>query len=174
MSRRRVAVTGLGILSPLGNDLSSSWDGIVHGRSGIGPITHFDASAFPTRISGEAPSSGAGRSGSVRWAAKTYSERRNPLGTVNVYLCSGSVDSIDSRGSSCSSSRIRYAARCWMFPMPMMSSEMRAISGSGAAITRSGSTEAPLEDALLRSAAAPAAYARPVPTRARDWFPDVC
>ena len=53
MSRRRVAVTGLGILSPLGNDLSSSWDGIVQGRSGIGPITHFDASAFPTRISGE-------------------------------------------------------------------------------------------------------------------------
>ena len=53
MSKRRVAVTGLGILSPLGNDLRSSWDGIVHGRSGIGPITHFDASAFPTRIAGE-------------------------------------------------------------------------------------------------------------------------
>ena len=53
MSKRRVAVTGLGILSPLGNDLRSSWDGIVNGRSGIGPITHFDASGFPTRISGE-------------------------------------------------------------------------------------------------------------------------
>jgi 3-oxoacyl-[acyl-carrier-protein] synthase II len=53
MSKRRVVVTGLGILSPLGNDLQSSWDGIVHGRSGIGPITHFDASSFPTRISGE-------------------------------------------------------------------------------------------------------------------------
>ena len=53
MSRRRVAVTGLGILSPLGNDLGSSWDGIVNGRSGIGPITHFDASGFPTRIAGE-------------------------------------------------------------------------------------------------------------------------
>ena len=53
MSKRRVAVTGLGILSPLGNDLRSSWDGIVHGRSGIGPITHFDASGFPTRIAGE-------------------------------------------------------------------------------------------------------------------------
>jgi 3-oxoacyl-[acyl-carrier-protein] synthase II len=53
MSKRRVAVTGLGILSPLGNDLQSSWDGIVHGRSGIGPITHFDVSSFPTRISGE-------------------------------------------------------------------------------------------------------------------------
>ena len=53
MSKRRVAITGLGILSPLGNDLASSWDGIVNGRSGIGPITHFDASAFATRIAGE-------------------------------------------------------------------------------------------------------------------------
>ncbi|MFT3896514.1 MAG: beta-ketoacyl-ACP synthase II [Thermomonas sp.] len=53
MSKRRVVVTGLGIVSPLGNDLATSWDGIVSGRSGIGPITHFDASAFPTRIAGE-------------------------------------------------------------------------------------------------------------------------
>ena len=51
--QRRVVVTGLGILSPLGLDLASSWDGVVNGRSGIGPITHFDASAFPTRIAGE-------------------------------------------------------------------------------------------------------------------------
>jgi len=53
MSKRRVVVTGMGILSPVGNDLDSSWNGIVNGRSGIGPITHFDASAFPTRIAGE-------------------------------------------------------------------------------------------------------------------------
>lgn len=53
MSKRRVVITGLGILSPVGNDLASSWDGIVNGRSGIGPITHFDASAFATRIAGE-------------------------------------------------------------------------------------------------------------------------
>jgi len=50
---RRVVVTGLGLVSPLGNDLASSWDGIVNGRSGIGPITHFDASGFTTRIAGE-------------------------------------------------------------------------------------------------------------------------
>jgi 3-oxoacyl-[acyl-carrier-protein] synthase II len=50
---RRVVVTGLGLVSPLGNDVTSSWDGIVNGRSGIGPITHFDASAFTTRIAGE-------------------------------------------------------------------------------------------------------------------------
>jgi 3-oxoacyl-[acyl-carrier-protein] synthase II len=53
MAKRRVVITGLGILSPLGNDLATSWDGIVNGRSGIGPITHFDPSAFTTRIAGE-------------------------------------------------------------------------------------------------------------------------
>lgn len=53
MSKRRVVITGLGILSPLGNDLAASWDGVVNGRSGIAPITHFDASAFATRIAGE-------------------------------------------------------------------------------------------------------------------------
>ena len=53
MAKRRVVITGIGILSPLGNDLASSWDGIVNGRSGIGPITHFDATNFATRIAGE-------------------------------------------------------------------------------------------------------------------------
>ena len=53
MGKRRVVVTGLGIVSPLGNDLATNWDAIVNGRSGIGPITHFDASAFHTRFSGE-------------------------------------------------------------------------------------------------------------------------
>src|SRR3546814_4039422 len=53
MSKRRVVITGLGILSPVGNGLAASWDGIVNGRSGIGPITHFDASAFATRILGQ-------------------------------------------------------------------------------------------------------------------------
>ncbi|MGQ4583186.1 beta-ketoacyl-ACP synthase II [Lysobacter sp. F60174L2] len=50
---RRVVVTGLGLVSPLGNDLASSWDGVINGRSGIGPITHFDTTGFTTRIAGE-------------------------------------------------------------------------------------------------------------------------
>ena len=53
MSKRRVVITGMGILSPVGNDLASNWEAIVAGRSGIVPITHFDASAFPTRIAGQ-------------------------------------------------------------------------------------------------------------------------
>jgi 3-oxoacyl-[acyl-carrier-protein] synthase II len=51
--KRRVVITGMGVVSPLGNDLASSWDGIANGRSGIGPVTHFDASNLTTRIAGE-------------------------------------------------------------------------------------------------------------------------
>ena len=53
MSRRRVVVTGLGALAPNGNDLDSFWDALVNGRSGIGPITKFDASGHRARIAGE-------------------------------------------------------------------------------------------------------------------------
>jgi 3-oxoacyl-[acyl-carrier-protein] synthase II len=53
MSKRRVVVTGLGIVSPVGNTIGDAWSSITEGRSGIGPITNFDASPFPTRIAGE-------------------------------------------------------------------------------------------------------------------------
>ncbi len=54
LTKRRVVVTGLGIVSPLGSNVAAAWDGIVNGRSGIGPITKMDVSAFPVRIGGEA------------------------------------------------------------------------------------------------------------------------
>ncbi|MGH8183323.1 MAG: beta-ketoacyl-ACP synthase II [Rhodanobacteraceae bacterium] len=53
MNKRRVVVTGMGMVSPVGNDVATAWKNVVDGNSGIGPITHFDASAFPTRIAGE-------------------------------------------------------------------------------------------------------------------------
>jgi len=53
MSKRRVVVTGMGLVSPIGNDLESAWSSITAGRSGIGPVTNFDVSAFSTRIAGE-------------------------------------------------------------------------------------------------------------------------
>jgi 3-oxoacyl-[acyl-carrier-protein] synthase II len=53
MSKRRVVVTGLGIVAPVGNTVSAAWDNIVNGRGGISPITKFDASALPTRFAGE-------------------------------------------------------------------------------------------------------------------------
>src|SRR5438094_8297240 len=51
--RRRVVVTGLGMITPLGSTVEKTWDGITAGRSGIGPITRFDATGLETRIAGE-------------------------------------------------------------------------------------------------------------------------
>ena len=52
MSRRRVVVTGLGIVSPVGSTIETAWKNVLEGRSGIGPITRFDVSAFPVRFGG--------------------------------------------------------------------------------------------------------------------------
>ena len=52
MSKRRVVVTGLGLITPVGNDVETSWNNIVNGKSGIGPIEHFDVSAYTTRFGG--------------------------------------------------------------------------------------------------------------------------
>jgi len=53
LSRRRVVVTGLGIISPVGNSVAEAWSNVQAGRSGIGRITRFDASTFPSQIAGE-------------------------------------------------------------------------------------------------------------------------
>ncbi len=53
MSRRRVVVTGLGCVSPVGNTVAEAWANLLAGRSGIGQITRFDTSAFACKIAGE-------------------------------------------------------------------------------------------------------------------------
>ncbi|MFP2907500.1 beta-ketoacyl-ACP synthase II [Pyxidicoccus sp. 3LFB2] len=53
MQKRRVAVTGMGLISPCGTGVEKSWDALVGGRSGVGPITLFDASRLDCRIAGE-------------------------------------------------------------------------------------------------------------------------
>ena len=53
MSSRRVVVTGLGLVSPLGNTVSSTWEALCNGKSGIGPLTEFDSTGLATRIAGE-------------------------------------------------------------------------------------------------------------------------
>ncbi|MET0331943.1 MAG: beta-ketoacyl-ACP synthase II, partial [Dyella sp.] len=53
MSKRRVVVTGMGIISPVGNDIATAWEHILKGVSGIGMVSHFDATHYATRIAGE-------------------------------------------------------------------------------------------------------------------------
>jgi 3-oxoacyl-[acyl-carrier-protein] synthase II len=51
--KHRVVITGLGVVSPIGNDINTFWNNLIAGTSGVGPITSFDASEFPTRIAAE-------------------------------------------------------------------------------------------------------------------------
>ena len=53
MTKRRVVITGLGIVSPVGIGIAQAWENVLNGVSGVGPITRFDATAFPTRIAAE-------------------------------------------------------------------------------------------------------------------------
>src|SRR5437016_3581857 len=51
--RRRVVVTGMGAVTPVGNTVAATWDALVAGRSGVAPITKFDATDFPVRFAAE-------------------------------------------------------------------------------------------------------------------------
>ncbi len=53
MSKRRVVITGMGVVTPLGGSVDQFWEGLISGRSGIGPLTLFDCSGFATRFAGE-------------------------------------------------------------------------------------------------------------------------
>ena len=53
MDKRRVVVTGVGAVTPIGNTAEELWTSLLDGVSGIGPITRFDTTGYPTRIAGE-------------------------------------------------------------------------------------------------------------------------
>jgi acyl carrier protein len=70
LARRRVVITGLGILSPVGNSVETAWQNIIAGRSGIDRITRFDVSSFPVQIAGEVRDFNIGQYLSVKEARR--------------------------------------------------------------------------------------------------------
>ena len=69
-AERRVVVTGLGMVTPVGIDVESTWESLKSGRGGVGPISLFDAGTFPTRIAAELKEFRLARylgDGAVRW-----------------------------------------------------------------------------------------------------------
>lgn len=73
-SKRRIAITGMGIISPVGNTVESAWDSIINGRSGIRPVTQFDASSFTTRIAGQ-----IGEFDPTRWLSPKDAKKMDPF-----------------------------------------------------------------------------------------------
>jgi 3-oxoacyl-[acyl-carrier-protein] synthase II len=55
MEKRRVVITGMGVVAPNGIGIENFWDSLVHGRSGVRKITHFDVSSYPSQIAGIVP-----------------------------------------------------------------------------------------------------------------------
>ena len=55
MEKRRVVITGMGVVAPNGTGIDAFWDSLVHGRSGVRRITHFDASSYPCQVAAEVP-----------------------------------------------------------------------------------------------------------------------
>ena len=78
---RRVVVTGVGLVSPLGIGTEANWEALCAGQSGIGPITQFDASQFPARIAGEVQG--------LRPAAVHRQERRQEDGRLHPVRARG-------------------------------------------------------------------------------------
>ena len=83
MAERRVVVTGMGAVTPLGTDVDSTWAGLVAGRSGVRTITRFDASGFPTTFAGEIdalpPLTGPWGDARERWSAVDQWDRKTAL-----------------------------------------------------------------------------------------------
>ncbi len=73
MSSRQVVITGLGALTPVGNSAEEFWTAITQGRSGIGPITKFDTTGYPTRIAGEVKNFDP-----LKWVDKKEARRLDP------------------------------------------------------------------------------------------------
>ncbi len=69
-SSRRVVVTGVGLLTPVGIGTETNWQALIAGESGIGPITHFDATDYPVRIAGEVPDFDA-----LRWISRKEAKK---------------------------------------------------------------------------------------------------
>ena len=89
-AQRRVVITGLGAVTPLGNDVHTFWQGLISLKSGIGPITLFDASEFTTRIAGEVKDFDPGRFFDVREAKR--------LDRFNQFSLVASIEAVKDSG----------------------------------------------------------------------------
>ena len=77
MSKRKVVVTGLGIVSPVGSTVSSAWENIISGKSGITRINRFDASNFTSQIAGEVKDFDIQQYLSTKEARRMYLKKHN-------------------------------------------------------------------------------------------------
>jgi len=126
MSRRRVVVTGMGLVTPLGNSLDTSWKGILAGQSGVAPIDNFDATAFSTHFGAQVKDFNVEDYMSVKDARK--------MDTFIQYGMAAAIQAIDDSGLECTeqnADRIGSAIGSGIGGLPMIEKNHDALNKGG-------------------------------------------
>lgn len=126
MSRRRVVVTGMGLVTPLGNSLEASWKGILAGQSGVAPIETFDASAFSTQFAAQVKDFNVEDYMSGKEARK--------MDTFIQYGMAAAIQAIENSGLECTeenADRIGSAIGSGIGGLPMIEKNHDALNKGG-------------------------------------------
>ncbi len=126
MSRRRVVVTGMGLVTPLGNDLKQTWAGILAGKSGMAPIVGFDAEAFSTRFAAQVKD----------FDVEAYMPAKDArkMDTFIQYGMAAAIQAIEDAGLECTeanASRIGCAIGSGIGGLPMIEKNHLALQQGG-------------------------------------------
>jgi len=124
--RRRVVITGIGLVTPLGVGTTASWAALCRGRSGVGPITRFDASGFDTRIAAEVRGFKA-----ADFLPRKLAARAEPF---VAFACAAARMALDDAGLSIGnpgSERIAVVAGCAMGGLSLLETNCRTVSQRG-------------------------------------------
>jgi 3-oxoacyl-(acyl-carrier-protein) synthase len=98
-ARRRVAITGIGMVTPVGNDVETTWESLLHGRSGGAEITQFDASGFSVHIAAEVKGFDDARAGDRRQLKHTTRAHRFALAAAEQALHDAGIRPTDTTGT---------------------------------------------------------------------------
>lgn len=126
MSRRRVVVTGMGMVSPLGNNVKDSWDNVIEGKSGVSTIEHFDVSQFSTRFAAQVKDFDASQYMSVKEARK--------MDVFIQYGIAAAVQAIEDAGltpETVDYQRIGCAIGSGIGGLPMIEKNVELLNASG-------------------------------------------
>lgn len=126
MSRRRVVITGMGMVTPLGNNVKDTWDNILEGKSGVSAIEHFDASQFSTRFAAQVKDFDATQYMSFKEARK--------MDVFIQYGIAAAVQAIEDAGLSSESvdyNRIGCAIGSGIGGLPMIEKNVALLNESG-------------------------------------------
>lgn len=126
MSRRRVVVTGIGMLTPVGNTVQETWENILAGKSGAAPIEHFDASAFATRFSASVKEFAIDEYMSAKDARK--------MDLFIQYGMAAAIQAVNDAGlevTEANSARIGCAIGSGIGGLPMIEKNCELLAGSG-------------------------------------------